>query len=119
MFHFASVLRGLIHDAIRFTSLALRSNVALRAENLFLRKQLALYLEREVKPRRPTDGIRLGMVLLSAAFRVGKRVGHRQARNFSSVASEGLQPVLAVEVEAARPTVRSRRPSGVNWHNGT
>jgi hypothetical protein len=33
-------------------SLAMRSRAQLAAENLFLRKQLALYMERRVKPRR-------------------------------------------------------------------
>jgi hypothetical protein len=35
--------------------LGTRSGAAIKAENMFLRKQLALYLEREVKPRRATD----------------------------------------------------------------
>ena len=39
-------------DTLRFIRLSLRSHLALAAENLFLRKQVALYLERQVKPRR-------------------------------------------------------------------
>ena len=39
--------------------------LALAAENLFLRKQLALYLERKVKPRRVSDASRLTLVWLS------------------------------------------------------
>ena len=39
-------------DVLRFVSSMLRPHVQLAAENLFLRKQLALYLERQVKPRR-------------------------------------------------------------------
>jgi hypothetical protein len=34
---------------------AMRSRAQLAAENLFLRKQLALYLERPVKPRRANE----------------------------------------------------------------
>jgi hypothetical protein len=37
----------------------------LAAENVFLRKQLALYLERQVKPRRATETTRLTLVALS------------------------------------------------------
>jgi putative transposase len=37
----------------------------LAAENLFLRKQLALYLERQVKPRRADDATRITIVALS------------------------------------------------------
>ena len=39
-------------DALSFIRTSLRPQCALVAENLFLRKQLALYLERKVKPRR-------------------------------------------------------------------
>ena len=46
----------LIEDALRWVVLLFRSTEALRAENLFLRRQLALYLERGVKPRRIDAG---------------------------------------------------------------
>ena len=39
--------------------------VQLSAENLFLRKQLALYVERQVKPRRADDVTRSTLVILS------------------------------------------------------
>jgi putative transposase len=38
------------------------------AEILFLRKQLAFYQERKIKPRRFDDGARLSMLLLSKFF---------------------------------------------------
>jgi hypothetical protein len=47
-------------DVLRFMPSALRPRAQLAAENLFLRKQLALYLEREVKPRRADDVTRIG-----------------------------------------------------------
>ena len=50
-----SALALLLQDAIRFLLLGTRSSAALKAENLFLRKQLALYLERKAKPRRADD----------------------------------------------------------------
>ena len=43
----------------------LRSRAHLAAENLFLRKQLALYLERQVKPHRADDATRIALVALS------------------------------------------------------
>ena len=55
-------------DALSFIKLSLQPNRALVAENLFLRKQLALYLERKVKPRRATDATRLTLILLSRLF---------------------------------------------------
>src|SRR5262249_21939470 len=44
---------------------AVRSRAQLSAENLFLRKQLAMYVERQVKPRRADDATRITFVVLS------------------------------------------------------
>jgi transposase InsO family protein len=52
-------------DVLRFVSSTLRPHAQLAAENLFLRKQLALYLERKVKPRRADDATRITLVALS------------------------------------------------------
>jgi putative transposase len=62
------ILFSLAQDALRFLLLGTRSGTAIKAENIFLRKQLALYLEREAKPRRATDATRLSLVLLSRLF---------------------------------------------------
>lgn len=64
----APMLLALAQDALRFLLLGTRSNAALKAESVFLRKQLALYLEREVKPRRAINATRLSLVLLSRLF---------------------------------------------------
>jgi putative transposase len=58
----------LLLDTLRFIKLSLRPRSALAAENLFLRKQLALYLERQAKPQRAKDAARLTLVLLSRLF---------------------------------------------------
>lgn len=58
----------LLLDALRFIRLSLRPHCAVAAENLFLRKQLALYLERQVKPRRARDATRFTLVWLSRLF---------------------------------------------------
>jgi hypothetical protein len=47
---------------------SLRSRTALIAENLFLRKQLALYREHQIQPRRLTNAARLWLVLWSRFF---------------------------------------------------
>src|SRR4051812_37073182 len=44
---------------------AMRSRAQLATENLFLRKQLALYQERKVKPRRSDDATRIILAGLS------------------------------------------------------
>jgi putative transposase len=48
--------------------LFISTRVALIAENLFLRKQLALLQERQAKPRRTTAPLRLAMVALAKFF---------------------------------------------------
>src|SRR4029453_19215858 len=53
-----TILR-LVGDVLQFVSEAARWHAQLAAENLFLRKQLALYLERRVKPRRADDATRI------------------------------------------------------------
>lgn len=52
-------------DFLRFVASGLRSQTRLAAENLSLRKQPALYRERQVKPRRASDSLRLTLVLWS------------------------------------------------------
>jgi putative transposase len=62
---FACLLLTLMCDAGRFLLLCLRPSPALAAENLCLRKQLALYQERHTKPRRASNPTRLALVWLS------------------------------------------------------
>jgi hypothetical protein len=45
--------------------LVFRSRAELAAENLFLRKQLACYLERQVRPHRTDNASRIALVALS------------------------------------------------------
>jgi putative transposase len=58
----------LLLDAARFLVLCLRPAPALAAENLFLRKQLAQYQERQVNPRRANDATRMALIWLSRFF---------------------------------------------------
>ena len=58
----------LIEDAFRRVLLLFRSAEGLRAENLFLRRQLALYIERGVKPRRVDAATRVSLALLARRF---------------------------------------------------
>jgi putative transposase len=62
------MLLRLLVDAAHFLRLCLHSPAALAAENLFLRKQLALYQERQVTPRRATDATRLALLWLGRWF---------------------------------------------------
>ena len=66
--HCVRTLFLVVVDLVRLASLAAHSRSALAAENLFLRKQLALFQERKVKPRRADDATRWTMATLSRMF---------------------------------------------------
>ena len=55
----------LVRDLVRFVVFACSSHTRLAAENLFLRKQLAFYVERNVRPRRLDDATRIALVALA------------------------------------------------------
>ena len=55
----------LVRDLLRFVALTCSSHTSLAAENLFLRKQLAFYVERNVRPRRLDDAARIALVVLA------------------------------------------------------
>ena len=59
---------GVFLDLLTFLQLTLRTPQAVAAENLFLRKQLALYVERKTKPHRATDAVRFTLAQLSRFF---------------------------------------------------
>jgi len=66
--HCVRILIGFATDLVQFVRASLRSRTGLAAENLFLRKQLALYRERQVKPPRASDSLRLTLVFLARWF---------------------------------------------------
>ena len=68
MIALVDVARQLLADVLRFAIVALRPTRVVAAENLFLRRQLAMYVERGVKPRRPDLATRVSLALLSRLF---------------------------------------------------
>jgi len=62
------ILFQLVAETLRWCRLTLRSSQSIKAENLFLRRQLALYIERGVKPQRIDPLTRIGLTLLSRLF---------------------------------------------------
>jgi len=65
---FVRTVGSVLVDAMTFLYLRLRSSSALAAENLFLRKQLAMYMERKQKGRRATDSARFSLAQLTRFF---------------------------------------------------
>src|ERR1035438_3451539 len=68
MLRFVQIAIQLAVDTGRWWTLAFRSTRSINAENLFLRRQLALYIERCVKPRRIDAVTRIFLALLSRFF---------------------------------------------------
>src|SRR5229473_5051716 len=60
------ILWAIALDMLRLMSSVARPHSQLAAENLFLRKQLAFYIERQVKPRCADDATRITLVALSS-----------------------------------------------------
>ena len=63
-----AILLALIIDAFAWLRLCVESTESNRAEDLFLRRQLGLYIERDVQPRRIDPVTRVRLVLLSKLF---------------------------------------------------
>jgi putative transposase len=66
--HCFRTLSLVVVDLVRLARLVAHSHGALAAENLFLRKQLAMFQERKVKPRRADDVTRWTVATLSRMF---------------------------------------------------
>jgi transposase InsO family protein len=64
----AHLLQHLLADLIGLIALSFRPRRSLEAENLFLRRQLALYKERGIKRRRVDAATRISLALLSSLF---------------------------------------------------
>jgi putative transposase len=60
--------QDLVREALRFFRLTVSARASLAAEVLFLRKQLAFYHERKIKPRRFDDCARISLLLLAKLF---------------------------------------------------
>jgi len=89
---------------LRWLWLAFRSSQSIQAENLFLRRQLALYIERGVKPRRIDPATRIALTLQLFDQR-GALTIVRPA-DADPLAPSGLEVVLALEIPS-RPTADS------------
>jgi hypothetical protein len=68
MLRVSEILIKVLAEALRWVLLAFRSSRSIQAENLFLRRQLALYVERGVKPRRIDSITRIALTILSGWF---------------------------------------------------
>jgi putative transposase len=68
MLPLAEAFIGVACDVLRLIVSLLRSSSAIRAENLVLRKQLARYIERGIKPKRVDHATRVSLALFTRLF---------------------------------------------------
>ena len=68
MIGFVQIILRLLADLAVLVVLSVRPRRSVEAENLFLRRQLALYLERGAKPRRVDAATRASLAFLSRLF---------------------------------------------------
>src|SRR5688500_1082517 len=78
--------------------LLLCPSAALAAENLFLRKPLALNQERHVQPKRATNTARIALIWLAHWFDRRPALARGATGDLAPLASPGISPVLAVEI---------------------
>ncbi len=98
----------ILGDLVQFLGLGLRSRISLAAENLFLRKQLAFYQERKVKPRRADNPTRLTLVLLSRWFNWRHALIVVRPQTFIAWHRKGFRLFWRWKSEAGRPSIQPR-----------
>jgi hypothetical protein len=76
----------------------------------FLRKQLALYQERHIKPQQAPDATRLALIWLGRLFDWRHALCIVQPCDLSPLASPRVPPILAVEIATGPPTNSSGSP---------
>jgi hypothetical protein len=119
----AGILYTCISDAVWFLQLCLHSTAALAAENLFLRKQLALYQGRNVIPRCPTNATRFTLVWLSQWFdwrpalavvqpETFQRWRRQRCKQFWRCASGPRRPPIPGELQAL---IRQMARDNLTW----
>ena len=79
----------------------MRSRAQLAGENLFVRKQLALYVERRGKPRRADDAKRVVLAGLSRFLVWRQLLVVVKPGDADPQASQGIPTVLPVEIRCA------------------
>ena len=92
---------AIVCDLIR---VLFRSRAAVMAENLFLRRQLALYHERKARRRRPTPATKFALVILSRFFPWANALAIVKPDTFGPLAPSRIPSLLALEVSSCGPS---------------
>ena len=119
MLQLARAIVWVASDVLRLVVSFLRSSSAIRAENLVLRRQLARYIERGIRPRRVDHATRVSLALFSRLFGTMRwSMGQCAAVDHRSLAPTWLADLLALEVQggAATNSARTAQPDSQDGH---
>jgi len=109
-FRLLYICRDLLSEALTFIPLMACSQASLAAEILFLRKQLAFYQERKVKPRRFDDAAVVDGALFKV-LRLEKCFDQCNAGYLHRLAQEGISALLALEVARRKAATTEKYPA--------
>ena len=96
---------NLFADLLRLGVLGFRSKSSLAAENLFLRKQLAFYQERKIRPRRTSHSARLTLLWLSRWFDWRNALTIVMPRTFIGWHRKGFRLFWRKKCRSGRPRI--------------
>ena len=116
--HLIRTIFGVFVDALMFMRLCFPPTAAVAAENLFLRKQLGLFLERAVKARRATDSIRFTLARLSRWFDWREALIVVKPDTLIRWHRKGFRLFWTLEIPASRASARNRRRTEAHRRNG-
>ena len=107
-------LRTIVSGGFSFFAGVWRRCTALAAENLFLRKQLALFREREKKADAHDSCRQVCILQTGSLVRLAWCLDDRQTSHFDRLASQCVPPVLALEIETGREATSDSRSQGLD-----
>ena len=96
---------ALFIDGLLFIALCTRTRAALAAENLFLRKQLAMYQERKIIPLRFDNVSRFILVLLSCGFAWKNAIVNVTPKTFIEWQRAGFRLFWRCKCRKGRPRI--------------
>ena len=105
MLTLAKIALRLIEDALRCLVVLFRPTESVRAENLFLRRQLALFMERGVRPRRIDAATRVSLAALAKLFDWRGALIVVQPATMIRWHREGWRILWRVKSRAGRPPI--------------
>jgi hypothetical protein len=113
---------GVILDVLRFGALFFRSSESIRAENLVLRKQIASFIERGIKPRRVDHATRVSLALFTGLFDWRETVVNVRTATIIRWHRLGWRIVWRMKCMAGRPPIpwcpETRTTSAVDSGDG-